>query len=226
MSAVTLNNLSAEDRQKLLEELKQQEEEKERRIAEDRKAYKLLVNETIPPLFTILQAVSVELSAAKHTVFDSLQTLIKMKADVYGKEEDQSTHSFTTDAGITLIIGRRVGDGWDDTVTAGLDKVNKFLASLATDEKSKMLVKAISKLLAKDAKGNLKSSRVLQLKKIAEESGNAEFIDGVRIISDAYRPVKSREFVTALYKNNEGASVQLALDITAAEMPEKEVEHG
>ena len=50
-------------------------------------------------------------------------------------------------------------------------------------------------LLKKDKNGNLKASRVLELKKIAKQVGDSEFIDGVKIIEAAYRPNKSSTFI-------------------------------
>ncbi|MGQ2119123.1 DUF3164 family protein, partial [Ornithobacterium rhinotracheale] len=68
--------------------------------------------------------------------------------------------------------GFRIIDGWDDTVTAGIDKVREFIASLAKDEATGKLVRAVNQLLKKDAKGNLKASRVLELTKLAEDFNN------------------------------------------------------
>lgn len=211
-----LENLSAEDRKALLDQAKEELQSNEARIAADRKAYKQLVNETVPHLFDNLKYVSDELAKAKAETFNGLRTLIELKSDVYGRDVDQYTHSFTTDEGITLVIGCRITDNWDDTVTAGLNKVNVFLETLSKDKDSAFLVGMVRKLLTKDAKGNLKSSRVLQLKKEADQTANAEFIDAIKIIMDAYKPRKGQEFVTARWKDAEGKTQELPLDITSA----------
>lgn len=44
-------------------------------------------------------------------------------------------------------------------------------------------------LLSKDRKGNLKAQKVLELEKLAVKSGDEDFLDGIKIIKDAYRPV-------------------------------------
>ncbi len=75
----------------------------------------------------------------------------------------------------------------------------------------------VMRLLAKDAKGTLKASRIIQLRKMAEESGSADFIDGVRIIEDAYQPQVSRTFLKAYTRDKEtGAWVQIPLGMTEA----------
>lgn len=214
---VTLDQLSEEEKDALLKELQAEQEKQQNKIKEDRKAYKNLVNEIVPGLFAELVIVSASLSEVKTKVYQSLKTLVQMKGDLYGKDTDQFSHSFTTEDGLTLIIGRRYNDGWDDTVTAGIKKVHDFLEGLGKDDNSKALVKTILQLLSKDKTGNLKASRVLQLKKLAEEVKNPDFTDAINIIQDAYRPVKTKEFVTVRYKDNNGVSVDLPLDISSAD---------
>lgn len=226
MEQITLEALTPDQKKALMAELVAEEKAKAEKMAEDRKAYKELVNSEIPALFVRLSAASDLLQQAKQAVFDGLKTLIELKNEAYGRGGDLKSHTFTTDTGTTITIGNRSGDGWDDTVDSGLEKVNVFLDSLAMDAKSKILLKAVRKLLAKDVKGNLQSSRVLQLKQLAEESGDAEFIDGVNIIHAAYRPVITREFVTCMHKDEKGIVHQLPLDITACELKkEKEVDN-
>lgn len=109
-------------------------------------------------------------------------------------------------------------DNYDDTVDAGIAKVKEYISSLARDEQSKILVETVLKLLSKDSKGTLKASRVLQLQQMAEKSGNADFIEGVRIIRDAYRPIESKSYVRAEYKSDSGAWVSVPLGMTEARL--------
>lgn len=213
-----LNELSAAERRQLMEELRIQEEQAQASIRAQRDAYKELVAETIPPLLTRLQAVSGLIQSTKQHVFDSLQTLITLKGEAYGRKGNQFSHSFTTAEGVNIMIGWRVDDDYDDTVNAGLEKVHHYIESLATDEKSQLLVKAILRLLSKDTKGNLQSGRVLALSKMADQSGDADFIDGMRIIRDAYQPKRSKSFVTCRYTNSDGDKVQLPLSFTDADI--------
>ncbi|WP_157849260.1 hypothetical protein [Flavobacterium sp. Root420] len=45
--------------------------------------------------------------------------------------------------------------------------------------------------MKKDAKGNLKGSRVLELQKLTKEFNIEEFTDGVEIIASSFKPVRS-----------------------------------
>lgn len=215
---ITLDKLTPEAKRQLLRELEAEQAQKEREVKDNRKAYKALVNETIPALFHELLGASATLSAAKTKVINELQALIAMKAGVYGREDNKYSHSFTTDDGITLMLGTIYRDGWDDTVTAGIKKTTDYLESLGKDENSRKLVRAVMKLLSKDATGNLKASKVLQLKKMAEEWGDKEFVDAVNIIQEAYRPSQSRIFISCKYKDNDGITTELPLDIATAEL--------
>jgi len=219
---INIDQLTAQQKKALMNELEAQQSVEATRIAEGRKAYKDLVNQHIPVLFDQLVEASLSLAEAKRTVFEGVKTLIDMKADVYGRDDDQFTHTFTTDAGLTLMLGHRVTDHWDDTITAGLKKIDDYIKSLIKDENSAFLVGFITDLLTRDRKGNLNAKNVLKLRKKANETCDVEFIDGVNIILDAYKPVKGKSFITALRKDEHGNKKELPLDITSIELPERQ----
>ena len=72
------------------------------------------------------------------------------------------------------------------------------------------------KLLAKDQKGSLKPSRVMQLRQMADRSGNPRFIEGVAIIANAYKPTPSKTFIRAEAKDENGAWKSIPLGMTEA----------
>jgi hypothetical protein len=192
-------------------------EQKKAQDKENRETYKALVDETINAIFPDLQTVSGELKTKKSAVYDAFQKALSMKAEIYETPVEQRSNTFTNVKGDRRItLGQYVTDNYDDTVNEGITKVKDFIGSLVKDKDSKMLVTAILKLLAKDQQGNLKASRVMQLRKMAEESGSETFIDGVRIIEAAYRPAVSKFYVKAEYKNDIGAWVSVPLGMTEA----------
>ena len=69
-------------------------------------------------------------------------------------------------------------------------------------------------LLAKDSKGTLKASKILQLRKMADESGNERFIEGVKIITEAYTPNISKQYVRCEIKNELGQWKSVPLGMT------------
>ena len=218
MSEINLSQLSAEQRREMLAQLKAQEEAEKRQREADISTYKALVSQTVEDNFPVLQAVSSELAAQKRSIRNAFATVVDLKSSLYGVKDGQRSHQFINSEGTRRItIGFNVIDNYDDTVDAGIAKVKEYISSLARDEQSKILVETVLKLLSKDSKGTLKASRVLQLQQMAEKSGNADFIEGVRIIRDAYRPIESKSYVRAEYKNDSGAWVSVPLGMTEAD---------
>lgn len=185
------------------------------RLKQDREAYKQLVDEAVNVLFPGLEALSGQLAVRKREVYDRFQQALLMKRDLYENAADNKSNTFINKEGTRRItLGQYEVDSYDDTVNEGIAKVKAFIESLAKDKDSKMLVNAILKLLTKDQKGNLKASRVMQLRKMAEDSGSEQFLDGVRIIEEAYRPTVSKSYVKAEKKLDNGEWVSVPLGIT------------
>jgi len=152
----------------------------------------------------------------KKIIFDNYESVVEMKNEIYGTKESQQSHTFTsTDGTISIKIGHRVTESFDDTMTAGEMKVKAYIATLAKDDESAATVEALMDLLKKDAKGNMKASRLLELRKWANRVKNEEFSDGIRIIEESYKPVKSCQFIEVKFKDEHGKEHSLPLSISA-----------
>lgn len=68
--------------------------------------------------------------------------------------------------------------------------------------------------MSRDMKGNLKASKVIQLRCTAEDLGNERLLEGVRIIEESYRPELSKQYIRAEYKNEDNAWVTVPLGMT------------
>lgn len=221
VNTLELSQLTPEQRNTLLIQAKQELLESENRKKAERANYKKLVTEAVQIVFPVLQEMSKALTVAKQYAFDNLTTLIGLKAELYGREQDQQTHTFTNEDGsVSITIGHRIIDGWDDTCNTGIDKVKDFLEGLGEnkDADTKRLIKTITRLLSKDAAGNLKAARVLELQKIAEDFNNPELTDAINIIRDSFKPKKTKQFVSCYYRDENGEQRLLALNITDAEI--------
>ena len=194
------------------ERMKQAAEEK---LMQDRETYKQLIDETVNDLFPKLESLSGQLSALKKEAFERFHQALLMKQELYdGKADNKSNAFIDKEQKRRIILGRYEIDSYDDTVNEGIGKVKAYIESLAKDKESAQLVKFVMSLLVKDKNGNLKPSRVLQLRKMADERGNEQFLDGVRIIQAAYHPTVSKFFVRAEKKNEQGEWVAVPLGIT------------
>ena len=170
------------------------------------------VSETIPELLEI----SEQLSTLKATVFSNFKTLLDMKKDVMKMTQDgQKSHTFTTSDGKSRIeLGLYQLDNYKDTVNDGIAMIKEFIKGLAKDPETQSLVDMVLKLLSKDQKGNLKASRVLQLRQMADKINDDRFTEGVEIIMNSYAPIPSKQFIRAYQKNDKGEWQNIPLSIT------------
>lgn len=176
------------------------------------------MDETIERAIPSLECLSQGIKETKQSILNEFRSVIDMKADVLKlKKDGQRSDTFTNSAGDKRItVGVYVTDGYRDTVEDGIAIVKEYIEGLASDAKTQSLVKMVLRLLARDAKGTLKASRVVQLRKIAEESGNERFMEGVQIIEESYQPAISKQFIRAEVKNENGAWVCIPLGMTEA----------
>jgi len=184
--------------------------------ANDRQAYKELVEQAVPKAIFTLCAASEMISNAKTQAFQLFEDILKLKADTFGIKEKQQSHTFSC-KGAEITIGYRVTDGWDDTVSAGIAKVEKYISSLATNESTAALVDIVFNLLKKDAKGNLKGSRVLELQKLTKKIDDVEFTDGVNIISESYKPIRSVWYIEATLIAEDGTRTSIPLSASSVD---------
>jgi hypothetical protein len=211
--------MTAEEMEQFRAFQEQQKAEAEARKEKDnRNAYRQLVEEAIFNAKNELVSASNILVATKRRVMDGFKKAIQIKGDLFGVEKlEQFSHTFTAADGRTrIIVGNYTIDGYRDTVNEGIALVRKAIQELATDDNSRALVGTVLQLLAKDKKGNLKASRVIQLEKTAQESNNKTLLRGVQIIKEAYQPDISKSYIRMEVKEGDGGWKSIPLSITEA----------
>lgn len=213
---IDLTNLSAAQKAALKTQLEAEEKAEKERVQNEREAYKSLVDQTVENNVKKLSKLSCEMERIKQEVFAEFATLIKTKNELFKTKADRQSDTFTTaDGRMSITLGNRVNEGWDDTVEAGIEKVKDYLKTLAKDDNSAELVQVVMGLLAKDRKGALKANKVPELEKLAASSQDADFIDGINIIKAAYRPIPTCQFIQVELKDEEGKSRKLPLSLSA-----------
>ena len=195
--------------------------EAEEKHAEDVKAYKDLVDEAVNATVPEAEDVSRMLEQRKAGIFERFHGIIAMKEDLYKgsksmAKEGRFTDSFTNKSGTARVtLGFNTNDAYDDTYTAGVDKVKEYIQSLASDDKSRQLAEMVNTLLMERSKaGQLKAQNVLRLENMANESGDPTFIEGMKIIRDAYRPERTKQFVKVEVKDASGKFQTISLNMT------------
>ncbi len=220
MNAIDLDTLDEAQLEQLEQRLAAKRQAEKQRRDNEMHNYKELVKRTVNEQMISIQEVNSMLSIAKAQVFGSLTTLIAIKHELFGIKSGQQSHSFSDDNGNTVTVGYRVIDKFDDTLDAGIAMVNRFIEAQATDDKSAKLVAGLNKLLKKDAKGNLKANRVVELQNWAEDINDETLTQGVEIIRKSYRPVRSAIFVEAETADESGKKQSVGLSITSVDFPD------
>lgn len=206
--------MTSQQRAELKAQLEAQEAAEKQKRLDDMNAYKDLVAGFCHRTKDRLLALSGQMRQHKDDVFRDVEAVIELKEALFNTKLDRHSNSFTAD-GITVSLGRRTNDGWDDTVDVGIAKVKDFLCGLAKDEDSGKLYTAVMQLLSKDKKGNLKASALLQLEKYAAEWNDPVFTEGVEIIRNAYTPIETCDFISVSYKDEDGKVHAIPLSLAA-----------
>ena len=208
--------LTEKEKAELRAKLEAEDKAKKQKQQEDRETYKTLTDKFVTTNIKKLQNLSRQMMLVKQEVFRDADLLINMKDELFKTKVDRRSNTFTTQDGLmSITLGNRVNEGWDDTVNAGIAKVKDYLASLAKDDDTAALVETVMGLLAKDRKGNLKASKVLELEKLAQKKQDEMFLDGIAIIRAAYRPEPSCQFIEVTLKDENGNEIKLPLSLAA-----------
>lgn len=191
--------------------------EAEAKAKADREMYRQMVDEEIERSIPVLTGISERIRESKQQVLDNFKAILEMKGDLFRTKvkDDQRSHTFTNSRGDQRItLGVYVTDGYRDTVEEGIAIVKEYISSLANDDRTQALVSMVFRLLSRDAKGTLKASRIVQLRKVAEDTGDARFMEGVRIIEESYQPEVSKQFIRAEVKDKNGMWRPIPLGMT------------
>lgn len=218
---MTEKELSQEDLELLRKARAERDKEAAKQAkAEREKEYKTLVNQMVNEAIPKAQELHDQMAATKKNLVETFKTIIDMKNELYGgtnkAKEGRYTDTFTNEeSSARVTVGFNMLDYYDDTHTAGIDKLKEYLSSFASDEKSQTLVQMVETLLSERTKGGqLKAQNVLRLEKMAAESGDELFIEAMEIIRNAYHPSASKQFVKVEVKDEHGTWMPIPLSLT------------
>ena len=225
MAEFNFDKLSPEEKEQLAREaFKSKEKEFVKRAKEEQEAhYKKLVDETIEKAVESVGALNIKMTIAKKQIFSDFDTVIELKNELYNGQKwlksDRVTNTFTNQEGTKRVtIGYHTNDNYLDTYTEGVKMVEEYISSLATDENGQTLADMVKVLLSERGKGGqLKAQNVLRLQRMANDSKNETFIEGMRIISDAYSPTKSKQFVKVEIKGEQNEWLTVSTNMTDCE---------
>ena len=210
-----LDKLSASELAELEARIEAKKRAEKQKREDDINAYKDSVDEFVRKMYGILQPLSDKLAEAKNLVFSEANAIIDMKESLYDTKVDRHSNTFTTSDGkLTLSLGYRTVDGWDDTVESGISKIKEYMKTLAKDEAGAKMYELLMELLKRDKKGNLKANALLTLEQHAQRFGDPLFLEGVAIIKAVYRPTETSQFISLIYKDDTGVKHSVPLSLS------------
>lgn len=215
-----ITQLSPSEKKEFIAQARALEKQEKEKRAKDLQALEDIAKEVVPASFALLKEASDNLAAAKAKVFSDFRDYLQMKIETMGVKSNQQSHTVTFGSQ-SVKLGYRITDGYNDDAGYGLAMVHRFLGTLAKDDNSKKLIGALNRLLQKNAKGDLDSKKVLELRQIADRDyPGTDLQKGVEIIQNNYSPKLSKWFIEAWYTDTTGVEKSLPLSITGVNLPE------
>ena len=196
---------------------KEKQETAKKRKA-NREAYRKLSEDAVDELFPEIEALYEHMQEVKKKVMERFLSILKMRDEAFGTDSKQGQYTFINGGRYRRItVGRYKKFMHDTTAEAGIEKVKGYLETLGTDSETQKLVRIILDLLSENAQGELEPDKILQLDRYAEEFGNEEFSEGVRIIKESLIFDWTKFFFRAQKKNEGGAWKGIPLSMTDVE---------
>ena len=196
------------------EKAKKESEEKQQK---EMVRYRATVDKLIDKAVRKCRKASETLQQTKAEVMDMFKDAIDKKEELLNAKGDRRSNTFTNTKGTARIeLGYRIRDNFNDTVNEGVNIVNAYIDSLAVDDATAQLVNMLKTLLNDRWKnGQLKAENVLRLRNEADRSTSEEFKRGVKLISEAYQPLRSKDYIRVEVRDEEsGAWTVIPLNAT------------
>lgn len=213
---IDIKSLTPEQKAEMMRQLEAERQEAEKAKQAEKDHYNAIKTETVSEVYNSLETISNDLVMIKERMLNSFRTLVDLKADLFGVDEKQMSHSWTSaDGTVTIITGFNHIDRWDETVSAGIAKVNAWIDN-QTNDHNRNMIDLVRNLLKPNKDGVLKASRVLELQNSAERIGDPELLEAVKIIRASHRPDKTGSFIKCKYKDADGKWQWMPLSMSQA----------
>lgn len=213
---IDIKSLTPEQKAEMMRQLQEEQQAEEQAKQREKDMFITVRNETVERVYGHLKALSENLAEVKEKMLSDFGTLLEMKAELYGVDDKQQSHNWTSaDGNVTIITGYNVKDKWDDTVGAGIARVQAWIDKQLNDQ-NRNIVEMVRDLLKPNKDGVLRANRVLDLQNSAERIGDTELIEAVKIIREAYRPDRSGSYIKAKYRDGDGNWQWLPLAMSQA----------
>ena len=119
-----IKKMSKEERAALKAQLEAEERAEESKVQKERKAYVAKKDKFIERNFRLLSKLSDNMLKLKQVIFEESEELDKIQQSMFKVKLDRKSRTLTHSNGrITIKVGNRMNDGWEDKVEIGIEKV-------------------------------------------------------------------------------------------------------
>lgn len=199
-SVVDLKNISPDQLEILRAQILADEKAKAEEKKQNRLAYKDMVEDTVNSFAPELAEFGKAQTEIVNKAFDMFKHALELKKELYGYEDKQSSHTFTTE-NASIMIGYNEIISFDGTQSAGVSKIRGFISGLAADDENRaVLADLLETFMKPNKRGELNPTRVAELIAKKDKIKDEQFHEGVDIIVAAQFKSRTSTFVKGWVK--------------------------
>lgn len=214
-----ISTLTADQRKALMAELAKEEKAEKAKRKDNIDTLKQLVDEMLDEVVPECSAFGKQQTSIVNKVFNRCRTIIDLKKEIYGFDEKQASHTFTSRLGNSaLVIGYNEIPAFDSTVDVGVQKIHSFLGSLSKDDVNRVKIeKVLSTLTKKNKKGELNPTKVIALSELKGDMDDELFTEGVDIVVASQFKTRTTMYVRGWQRvaGEDGLEIKVVFSITA-----------
>lgn len=198
MSNIDLNQLTEDQKKALQKQWAAEEKEKREAKAKEKEVLKTLVADVVKNEVPFFIKVRGKIEDRVVQLFEKVDTLIEMRANLYGnKKREQDSQTFTLEDGSASIrVGWNVYPSFNGTEVEGIVKIRQYVSSLTGSlENEKIIMDIINVFLKTDTQGNYDPKKVRELNSIRKRTNSDLFNEGMDIINDALIDIRTSRYV-------------------------------
>lgn len=213
---INIDQLTPAQEKALLEKLKAKQSKAQAAKEKTRVKYEKARDKNIQSTVKIAQGLSLKLEAFKVAVSEMMEAQ-HIALDGYGELRGNSKGGFsivTTEGDMKVVRTRDTMPQWDERGEKGVALLHDFLYDTVKKADQKMF-KVLMRFLARNEKGDLEYSRVMELLKERDVYDDPRWVEGIQLIEESYQ-VHMRGYGYEFFiKDPEGKWSRISLNFTS-----------
>jgi Protein of unknown function (DUF3164) len=217
MKDLKLEDLTDEQRSKLLDDLKQVEDQKRHARIQKRKDYENRRDKRVKKMVMSALSFTQKMAAFKEMAAELMEEQ-HAELNEYGEIKTSSKGGFqvvSKDGKFKVVRSRDTDPKWDETAHKGVEILRSFLDEVVrVRQADKAIFEMFMDFLAKNAKGELEYSKVMLFLQHEDKFDDARWKEGLRLLREGYA-IEFKKFSYEFFvKDDEGKFVRVPLNFS------------